>query len=233
MKLLILTCLSLFITLNLFSQTIEPGTLWQAEMVYDTLDNKYPREGIQRFMYFENENEISTLTIYEKINMKDGEMFISYMVEANNLEKKSETEYKVREFNVDYFKLVNSDSIFYKEKYFSVGFKRIYASQSSITKSQLLDFLYSGSVREYYENGESLNQIHTYKKTGQKAIQMVDSHQNWESDFRVFDFEGFLFLKGITSAPIIIENLEDGKLIGLEVDRRFDGKNTEIRKEKL
>ena len=95
MKLSILTFISFLFTLNLFSQTIEPGSLWQAEMVYDTLDNKYPKEGIHRFMYFENENEISTLTIYEKINMKDGEMFISYMVEANNLEKKSETEYKL------------------------------------------------------------------------------------------------------------------------------------------
>ncbi|MEZ5044119.1 MAG: hypothetical protein R2828_32730 [Saprospiraceae bacterium] len=233
MKKLILISLIILAMINVYGQGIESGSLWQAEMVYDTLDNKLPREKIQRFMYFENENEISTLTIYEKMSMTNGEVIISYLVEANNLEKKSDTEYKVKEFRVDNFKLINNDSIFYKEKYFSLGFKRIDVKQSSITESQLMDFLFSSSVRKYYDNGESLNQIHTYKRNGNKAIQIVDSHSNWESDFRVFSFEGFLFLKGITSAPMIIEKLEDEKLIGKEVDYRFNVKNFEIRKEKL
>jgi len=233
MKVSTTTAILLLISLNLFSQKIEKGSLWQAEMVYDTLGKKYPKEKIQRFMYFENENEISTLSIHEKMSMTNGEVIISYLVEANNLEKKSDSEYKVKEFQVDNFKLINNDSIIYKEKYFSVGFKKINISQSLITESQLMDFLFSSSVRKYYENGESSNQIHTYKKSGQKAIQIVDSKSNWESDFRVFSFEGFLFLKGITSAPMIIEKLERDKLIGKEVDYRFEVKNFVMKKEKL
>ncbi len=233
MRLPILTFFLLFINFNLLSQHIESGSIWQAEMVYDTLDNKLPRERIQRFMYFENESEISTLVIYEKMSMTNGEVIISYLVEANNLEKKSDSEYKVKEFRVDKLQLINSDSIYYKEKYFNVGFKRLNVNQSSITQKQLMDFLLSSSVRKYYKNGEPFNQIHTYKSTGEKAIQEIDSHSNWESDFRVFSFEGFLFLKGITSAPMIIEKLENGKLIGKEFDVRYDVKNIEIKKEKL
>jgi hypothetical protein len=165
--------------------------------------------------------------------MTNGEVIISYLVEANNLEKKSDTEYKVKEFRVDNFKLIDNDSIYYEEKYFSIGFKRVNVKQSSITESKLLDFLFSSSVRQYYDNDESLNQIHTYKRDGSKTIQIVDSHSNWESDFRVFSFEGYLFLKGITSAPMILESLENEKLIGKEADYRFDIKNLEIRKEKL
>jgi hypothetical protein len=58
MKKFILLSLLILTTINVYGQGIEPGSLWQAEMVYDTLDNKLPREKIQRFMYFENENEI-------------------------------------------------------------------------------------------------------------------------------------------------------------------------------
>ena len=112
MKKLILISLIILAMINVHGQGIESGSLWQAEMIYDTLDNKIPREKIQRFMYFENENEISTLTIYEKMNMTNGEVIISYLVEANNLEKKSDTEYKVKEFRIDNFTLINNDSIF-------------------------------------------------------------------------------------------------------------------------
>ena len=233
MKKIILISLSIIISLNVFSQQIESGSLWQAEMIYDTLDNKLPNQKIQRFMYFENEHKISTLTIYEKMDMRTGEVIISYMIEANNLEKKSGSIYKVKEYRADKFQLISTDSIFYKERYYGVGFKRIDVKQSSITESQLMDFLLSSSVRTYYENGESSDQIHTYKSTGQKAIQIVNSRSKWESDFRVFSFEGFLFLKGITSAPIIIETLEAENLIGKEVDYRFASKSIEIRKEKL
>ncbi len=90
MKKIILISLSIIISLNVFSQQIEPGSLWQAEMIYDPLENKFPNGKIQRFIYFENENEISTLTIYEKRSMTNGEVIISYMIETNNLEKLSD-----------------------------------------------------------------------------------------------------------------------------------------------
>ena len=64
------------------------------------------------------------------------------------------------------------------------------------------------------------------------AIDVIDSPSNWESDYRIFSFEGFLFLKGIISAPMIIEKIEGEKLVGQEVDYRFAPRNFELRKEK-
>lgn len=233
MKFSIILSFFLFTTINLIGQGVESGSLWQVEMVYDTLGNKLPNEKIERFMYIKNDSEVSMLTIYEKLNMTNGEIIVSYMIEADNLEKQTESEYKIKELHVDEFKLINSDSIFYKKFKYCLGFKRIDVSLSSVTQAQLMEFLFSSSVRNYYDNGESLNQVHTYKNTGQKGIQIVDSNSNWESDYRVFNFEGFLFLKGITSPPMLIEKIDNERVIGKEADYRFDTKNFEIRRERI
>ena len=229
----LMICFAVLISMNMFSQNIVSGTLWKAETVYDTLGNAYPNEKIQSFMYFDNESSISTLVINEKINNENGEIIISYLVDGHNLEEKSDIEYKVKELSIDNFKFVSKDSIYYKKRRYNVGFKQVKVKQSLITEVQLMNFLLSSSVRNYYENGESLNQIHTYKDNGKKVIQVVGSDSSWESDFRVFSFEGYLFLKGITSAPMIIETLEDNKIQGKEADYRFESKIIEIRKEKL
>ncbi len=228
----LLLCLNL-IVVNLIGQNLEVGTLWKAEGIHDTLDNKLPNQKLQRFMYFDNEQEISTLTIYEKLNMTNGEITVSYMIEADNLERLTDSTYKVRELLVDNFQIINKDSIYYKKQKYRLGFKRIDVQRSQVTEAQLMDFLSGNSVRKYYKNGEVSDQIRTYKETGVVAIQPMNSYSNWESDYRMFGFEGFLFLKGITSAPMLIENIKDDKIIGKDADYRFEPKAFEIRKEKL
>ncbi len=90
-------------------------------------------------------------------------------------------------------------------------------------------FLLANQVREYYENSQSLNQLHVYKKDGNKEVQVIDSHSSWESPYRLISFEGFVFLRGITSYPIILHDIVDNKIIGTEINRKTDPVKTEIR----
>ncbi len=233
MKKLMFVNLFLLFSLSLFCQESLNRSIWQAKTVYDTLGKEYPNEKVERFMFFENENNISSLIINEKLNMSTGEIFLTYLVDAYNLEKVEGAKYKVRELAIDYFDLVNSDSIYYRKQNYSIGFKRVNLKQSLITESQLHSFLQEGSIRKYYNDGESLNQIHSYKPNGKKEINIVNSNSNWETQYRVFGFEGFLFIKGIVSAPMIIENIDSDKLVGKEADYRYDIKNFEYRREKL
>lgn len=233
MKLLYLVLLLNVAGINLMGQPLAPQTLWKAEAIYDTLDNKLPNEKLQRFMYFDNEHEISVLTIFEKLNMSNGEIIVSYMIEADNLEKQSDSAYKVKELAVDNFEIINKDSILYKKQKYHVGYKRIDVRPSLVTEAALMNFLESHSIRKYYEDGSPSDQIRTYKRTGQVHIQALNVYRDWESDYRIFSFEGFLFLKGITSAPMLIENIENEKIFGKEADYRFETKAFDFRKEKL
>ena len=204
-------------------------SLWYAVMVHDTLGNSYPNQNIERFMFFENENNISTLSINQKTSMSNGETIISYTVEANNLAKIDAKTYKVKEYRVDNFELINEDSIYYQEKGYHLGFKRLEIERSNQTQNEYLDFLLKNRVRQYYENGEDLNQLHIYKKDGNKEIDVVDSKSSWESPYRLISFEGFVFLRGITSYPIILIDMDKNKIKGKEVNRKSKPLKTEIR----
>ena len=227
-----LTTILIFLTLNICSaQNNLSQTLWYASMVHDTLGNAYPNQNIERFMFFENGSNISTLSIDQKTSMSNGETIISYTVEANNLAKKDIRTFKVKEYKVDNFEIVNKDSIYYREKGYHVGFKRLKTERSNRAQSKYLEFLLNNRVRQYYGNGENLNQLHVYKNDGTKEIDVVDSKSSWESPYRLISFEGFVFLRGITSYPIVLLDLNEKMITGLEIDRKSSPLTTEIRKE--
>jgi len=226
----ILIAILIFLTVNICTaQNNLSQSLWYATMVHDTLGNAYPNQNIERFMFFENENNISTLSIDQKTSMSNGETIISYTVEANNLAKIDSKIYKVKEYRVDNFEVINNDSIYYYEKGYNIGFKRLKTERSNQTQNKYLEFLLKNRVRQYYENGENLNQLHVYKNDGNKEIDVVDSKSAWESPYRLISFEGFVFLRGITSYPIILLDSNDKKITGLEIDRKSSPLITEIR----
>ncbi len=88
----------LFGKLTTSGQGLSPGELWQAKTLYDTTRTAYPNERIQRFLFTANNSEFSQLTISQKINMKSGEIYLSYNIEAANLEMDTLSRYKVREY---------------------------------------------------------------------------------------------------------------------------------------
>jgi len=161
--------------------------------------------------------------------MSTGETIVSYIVEANNLAKINESTFKVKEYKVDNFSIISEDSIYYREKYYHIGFKRLDISASNHLQNDYLDFLLKYKVREFYENGESLNQIHKYKADGNKEIEVVDSASRWESPYRILSFEGYVFLRGITSNPILLKKMKEDRIEGYEIDRKKGIIKTEIR----
>ena len=51
----------------------------------------------------------------------------------------------------------------------------------------------------------------------------------WESDYRIINFGGFVFLKGITSWPKLVERIEKEKLVCLELENRKPVRHLELR----
>lgn len=62
----------------------------------------------------------------------------------------------------------------------------------------------------------------TYQSNGKARYRALGSSSSWESNYIIVEFAGNYFLKGITSAPILLNRIEDERLWGYTVDQRFD-----------
>ena len=215
------------------AQGLLPGELWQARVLYDSMQTPYPRERIQRFLFVANNSEISQLTISERVDMNTGETYLSYDIKAANLEPDTLTTYKVREYKDEYITLVSSDSLYWKDERFGIGYARVNIPFTTATRSMVLQFLNDQPVRTYYPDGEVDGYINTYQSDGFKRIDVVDSNRGWTSDYRIFNFEGFVFVKGITSVPVVALYVIENYISVVELPQLGEPQMAQIRKERL
>jgi hypothetical protein len=102
-------------------------------------------------------------------------------------------------------------------------------SEKSPMISECKDFLIGNTfIKNDIPKEEKPTLTYTYQENGLAKYQTIGSHSNWENPYSIIDFQGYVFLKGISSAPILITSLEKKRILGLAADYRFDPKQIEM-----
>jgi len=123
MKQLLISLLLLCSFLNVQSQNIPVGSIWQATTVYDTLGKKYVNQVVEEFIYFESETHFLHLKLNQLMDTKSNESMISYSMLGNTFKQKGNV-FNIIATNNHNFKIVNPDSIFYDSPMFGLAFSK-------------------------------------------------------------------------------------------------------------
>lgn len=183
------------------------------------------------FMYVENEIDIVFLETHQLINMSTGNTIVGYDINGYNYTKR-DTDYKIDQ-KIYTFKVYDKDSIYYDAGKYKLAFKKIKEAKKAYDMKKLSDFIFKNPIKLFYEDGTNNDVIKMYGSNGRLILQRGENIHTEISNYRLINFQGFLFIQGITSAPKLIEEIKKGALIGKELDDRYKQKNIEFRKTKM
>ena len=224
----ILTTALLFISITTFGQNINTGELWRTKGVYDSIGNFMERAKIQSFLYSSKPNQFYNLTTQDKMNMETGETKVFINKDTLNLKQLGEKTYKINEKKM--LILHSKDSLTIKYNGYSLPYVRLTQKNNNVDfkkfKKEFLDKTYINSISEV----EDYNL--TYQKSGLVKINPIESDSEWESEFKIIDFNGYIILQGIVSAPKLITKSSKSKIEFIEIDYRFENKKGELNKKR-
>ncbi|NOQ75370.1 MAG: hypothetical protein GQ574_25390 [Crocinitomix sp.] len=216
-----------------FAHNIPNDGLWKGYTVKDTLGNevRYKR---QDFVKIKGD----TLLLFqfrELMSMETGEVIIKTVTDTMFIDsEKSNGIYQLSHDQTILRLEVKDDNefqIFYPK--FILTFKRMNdIPEPKVSLGEAKTFVIGSTFIEIDPATKKVTgtMSKTYQDDGKAKYQETDSHRGWESAFKIVAFEGYIFLKGITSAPILICEFKDLELKGWEVDYRFDPEKVGLKK---
>jgi len=207
---------SLLIPVLTNAQTLETGTLYRSGSVYDK-SNSPSNKKIEQFIYIDSDSSLIIFDMNELFNMSSGEMIIKYSTNGYNLTYKNNNRYKVKEMSVDAFTMINSDSLFYEEYDYNIGFRKVNNAVKLYNKDAVEQTMFGN---KFAVNGSDY--VYTYNENWIVGIETGSS--DWENAYRIINFEGYIFIKGAVSAPKIITEISANQIKGLDLDYRFSQK---------
>ncbi|NOQ73129.1 MAG: hypothetical protein GQ574_14075 [Crocinitomix sp.] len=168
------------------------------------------------------EDKLIFLRFNDLLNMKTGEVIIKTAIDTLDLNptKKvnvftfilSDKKLKLKVTSENSFELQSTDKI---QSYHTI--ENIDLKSPSIEKCK--QFLIGNTFVEIdvtEDNKPTLTR--TYQENGKAKYQRIGSKSSWESTYSFIEFQDYVFLKGITSAPILITKLDQNKLIGIKTN---------------
>lgn len=218
MKQIILAAL-LLLGASSFAHDLETNGLYKGYEVKDS-EGKTLRIKRQEFIKV-NGNDLIRINFNELLNMETGEVIVVEKIDTLNLEN-LQPDLVFNQTSNTSFELVYPTAV--------LTFKLM---ENTSTKSPDLDkckdFLIGNTfVQNDIPKTEEPTLTYTYQENGLAKYQTIGSHSNWETAYKIVAFEGYVFLKGITSAPILITTLEEKRLVGIKADYRFEPKPVEL-----
>lgn len=215
----------IFIPLLSFSHNIQQEVLWKACPV-KTLEGEELKMRHQGFVKV-NENTVFWFRFQELLSMESGEVHIETSIDTFHISPtKSNSAFTLKGQNssrelqlhlssksTDEFQLVSSKHIFTFQKVKGTG-------PLPLKAQQVREFVVGNTFIEYDKNASEVvgRFWKTYQANGKAKYKQIGSSSQWESSYLIVDFAGFIFLKGITSAPILLLSIENGMLNGLRFD---------------
>lgn len=195
------------------AQTLETGTLYRSGSVYEK-SNEPSNKKIERFIYIDSDSSLIILEMNELFNMSTGEIIITYSTNGYNLTYENNHRYKVKEMSVDAFTMVSSDSLFYEEYDYNIGFRKVNNAVKLYDKDMVEQIMLGNKFSE-----KDSDYVYTFNKNWIIGIKTASS--SWENTYRIINFEGYIFIKGAVSAPKIITEISKKQIKGLKLDYRF------------
>lgn len=216
----IITILCLFLAFSSFSQIKETESLWRTKGVHDSTGNFITRAKIQSFLYAAKDNQFYRLRNQSRINMETGETKVFTYIDTLLLKPTKSNHFEVNEKEA--LVLHTEDSLTIEYNGYHIAYVKVASPKKKVSLKKLKKALLDKRMIENIANEESY--AFNYQSNNLVKVMPLDSESNWESDYKIIDFEGFLILQGITSAPKLILNIQKQKITFLEIDYRFESK---------
>jgi hypothetical protein len=222
----IFTLVLLFISTISFGQNVETEKLWRTKGVYDSLGSFIEQAKIQSFLYSTKSNQFHRMDIQDKINMKTGETNVFIYIDTLNLK----LEDKIYRLNEEETMTIHTDdSLTIQYKNYTFSYVKVNEKPSNIAVDKLKKELIKQPLIEAIDK---VDYQFTYQDNGLVKTKTLDRDYEWESEYKIIDFNGFIFLQGIVSTPQLILKVGKGKIEFLAIDYRFESKKGELNKVK-
>jgi len=204
---------------NAFGHDLETNGLYKGYEVKDSSGNAL-RTKRQEFIKV-NQNNLIRVQFQELLNMKTGDVIVAEKIYTITLDR-LDPDLKFNQITKKSFELI------YPEFILTFKFMENISEKSPMI-SECKDFLIGNTfIKNDIPKEEKPTLTYTYQENGLAKYQTIGSHSNWENPYSIIDFQGYVFLKGISSAPILITSLEKKRILGLAADYRFDPKQIEM-----
>ncbi|WP_046743614.1 hypothetical protein [Kordia zhangzhouensis] len=209
-----------------FGQNIEKEKLWRTKGVYDSLGNFIERAKIQSFLVSTNSKEFHRLQTQDKINMETGETKVFVYRDTLRLVSLGKNHYQASDKEV--LTLHSKDSLTITFKGYTLPYVKLSEKANSVDLEKLKAELIN---TPFVETVADVNKYQlTYQDTNLVKVHPLESSSEWESDYKIIDFDGFIIIQGIVSAPKLITKLKKGEVYFLEIDYRFENKKGKLTK---
>ena len=217
----------LFISMLSFGQNIEVDKLWRTKGVYDSVGNFIERAKLQIFLYSSSPNQLQRLRTQDKVNMETGETKIFIYRDTLTLTSAGKNMFKLNDKET--LILHSKDSLTIELNGYTLPFVKLDIRPKQAGKSKFKSHFINVPLTETVD--DETGYIFTYNVNGLKKTKSIDSNSEWESEYKLIDFNDFLILQGITSAPKLITKIGKTKVDFLEIDYRFEIKKGELNKD--
>lgn len=216
----------LFVSTLSFGQNLETDKLWRTKGVYDSVGNFIERAKVQIFLYSSSPDQLQRLRTQDKVNMETGETKIFIYKDTLNLTDLGKNTFKLNDNET--LTLHSKDSLTIQFNGYTLPFVKLDVKSKQADKDQFNTNFINMPLTETVDDKTEYQ--FTFKVNGLKKIKPLDRDSEWESEYKLIDFNGFLILQGITSAPKLITKIGKTKVNFLEIDYRFEIKNGELNK---
>ncbi len=211
---------TLLITTISFGQDIDTDQLWRTKGVYDSVGNFVERAKIQGFLYSSKSNQFYRLRTQDKLNMETGETKVFVYRDTLNLTFLDSKSYKIS--NKETLTLHTKDSLTIQFKGYSFPYTKINLKSKPVNIDKFKTQLLKAPLIESIDNKQDYE--YTYQNNGLAKIKPLESDSEWESEYKIIDFNGFIILQGIVSAPKLITKLNKNTINFIQIDYRYKNK---------
>nr|WP_321225505.1 hypothetical protein [uncultured Psychroserpens sp.] len=222
----ILTLIILFVSSISFGQNIEVEKLWRTKGVYDSLGNFIEQAKIQSFLFSSKSNQFYRLRTQDKLNMETGETKVFVYRDTLNLNSSHSKTYKLNDKEL--LTLHSGDSLTIQFNGYTLPYVKLELKANKIDFEKFKSELQKEPLIETVEKIKEYR--FTYQENGLVKVKPLERDSEWESEYKIIDFNGFIIVQGIVSAPKLITKLKKGKISFIEIDYRFENKNGELNK---
>lgn len=207
-----------------FSQNLEEDKLWRTKGVYDSLGNFVERAKIQSFLYTSKPDKLIRLSTKDRMNMETGETKVFVYTDTLTLKPTKENTFTLND--KEQLTIHSKDSLTIHFNGYVLPYVKLTQKANAVklntfkTKFVNVTFIESVAGKKEYEL--------TYQDTNLVKVAPLQSSSQWESDYKIIDFNGFIIIQGIVSAPKLITDLKNGNIYFSQIDYRFENTTGEL-----
>ena len=229
MKSLIYVLLLCCTTLLSSQNNVKNADLWKGYGVRNAA-GELQEYKIQQFLLFDKK-EFIIYDINEKMSMTTGDIQIDFEVNTFERTKGTDIAFTIQKDGKSFeVERIDNAEIRIKNKDLYFLFKRMPLEKQNLQKKTVEQVLIGHSFQlfDVEKQAPSDNLIHTYKNNETATYQKKGSSSNWTSAFKILEIGRFVFIKGITSAPLLVTGIEGECIYCIEMDYRFEPKEVHL-----